>query len=125
MNTAQIPLPYLGVVKAGFPTFEEQGNNLLSLEEYLIENIHASFMTKLQNNNLRSIGILKGDLIIVERRARVNTGEIVLVITDNHHIFLQSELYDGKIILKSFINGSIHTDEVQVVGVIKGVIRKY
>jgi len=109
----------------GFPTFEEQGNNLLNLEDYLIENVHASFMTKMQSNTLSSISILKGDLLILEKRARVNANDIVLVMSDGHHSFLRAEMNNGHIQLRSFSNNSVQTGTVEVIGIIKGVIRKY
>lgn len=110
---------------AGFPTFEEQGNNLLNLDQYLIENVHSSFMTKMQNNNLASISILKGDLILLERRISVNADEIVLVMYDGHHIFLHAEMQDGRVILRSIPENALHSEAVEVIGVIKGVVRKY
>ncbi len=109
----------------GFPDFEEQEQHLMDLESYLLENIHASFMTKMKNSNLSSIGILKGDLIIIERRATVNYGDIVLVLTDEHHVFVKAEQFQGKTILRSFMTNDIQTSQAQVIGVIKGVVRKY
>ena len=109
----------------GFPTFEEQGNNLLNLEDYLIENVHASFMTKMQSNSLSSISILKGDLLILEKRAHVNANDIVLVMVDGHHSFLRAEMSSGHIQLRSINTNSLHVGSVEVIGIIKAVIRKY
>ncbi|MEO6508350.1 MAG: S24 family peptidase [Patescibacteria group bacterium] len=109
----------------GFPTFEETGSNLLNLEQYLIENVHASFLTKMQNDNLEPISILKGDLIILERRSSVNADDIVLVMDEGHHIFLKAELNKGQIMLRSVADNAVHSNAVEVIGVIKGVVRKY
>lgn len=109
----------------GFPTFEETGNNLLNFEEYLIENPHASFLTKMQSNNLAPVNILKGDLVIIERCSQANAGDLVLVIEEGHHIFLRAELTHGIMTLRSVFDGALHHTTVQIMGVIKGVIRKY
>jgi SOS-response transcriptional repressor LexA len=109
----------------GFPTFVEEENDLISLENYLTDNINASFMIKIKNDYLISIGILKGDLAVIERKQYVAGGDIVLVMMSNHHSFLRAEVQNGRTTLKSFLSNSSPTDSVQIIGIIKGIIRKY
>ena len=108
-----------------FPTFVEEENDLISLEEYLTDNIHASFMLKIKNDVLEKIAILKGDLVIVERKTQVSPGEIALGLANGHHSFFYVEKVEGKTTLRSFETDSSPEGSVQIIGVIKGVIRKY
>jgi SOS-response transcriptional repressor LexA len=82
-------------------------------------------MTRFQNNNLLPINVIKGDLLILERRYNVNAGEIVLVLHNGHHVFLRAALLNGRVVLQSLADGGLHSSAVEVVGVIKGVVRKY
>jgi SOS-response transcriptional repressor LexA len=120
-----LKLPLLGKIKAGFPTFAEEENDLISLEEYLTDNVHSAFMIRIKNDELSTLGILKGDLAVIERRPFVNAGDIVLGMTYGHHIFLRGDLLEGKTILKYVTSEKVPTTAVQVIGILKGIIRKY
>src|SRR4030042_4067951 len=76
-------IPFLGYVKAGFPTEAAEDLDLLSLDEYLIEKPNASFLLKVTGDSLSGIGILPEDLVVIERKSEAKDEDIVLALIDN------------------------------------------
>jgi SOS-response transcriptional repressor LexA len=118
-------LPFLGSIKAGFPTFVEEENDLISLEDYLTDNVHAAFMIKIKDDQLKNVGVLRGDLAVIERRPFVNVGDIVLVMINGKHRFLRGDMTQGKTVLKEIQTDNTPHFSTQVIGILKGIIRKY
>lgn len=57
----------------------EELEDTLSLDEYLIGNREATFLLKVKGNSMQDAGILKGDLIIVERGKNPKVNDIIIV----------------------------------------------
>ncbi len=121
-------LPILGLIKAGFPILAEEDKNYLSLDEYLIEDPHSSFLLKVSGDSLQGIGIFDGDLVIIEKRKEARSGEVVLAQIDREWTLK---------ILRRSANGQSYlaaanpkyppfypSEELQIYGVVKAVIRK-
>lgn len=125
-NFFQVPI--LGTVKAGFPTGVEEEISALSLDEYLIDKPNSSFILKVSGDSLEGIGILKGDLVILEKTKQANIGNVVLALIDNEWTLKIFGKKDGKPILKS-ANPNYPDfkpeNELQIFGIVKSVIRKY
>lgn len=121
-------IPLYGYIKAGFPTAFDEDLNLLSLEDYLIEKPNSTFMLKVNGDSMINAGILPNDLVLVEKRNQANDGNIVLARIDGE--------WTLKILRKSRRAISLEAanpkyppfiprQELQVFGVVKGVVRKY
>ena len=54
----------------------------MSLDEYLIENKEATFMMRASGDSMRSQGIFRGDLLIVDRSRTAHDGDIVIAVED-------------------------------------------
>ena len=76
-----IVLPYFeGTVPAGFPSpAEDYQETPLHLTEYLIENRAATFMMRVDGDSMKDVGILDGDLLVVDRAAKPVNGSVVVV----------------------------------------------
>jgi SOS-response transcriptional repressor LexA len=113
---------------AGFPTFEEEEHDLISLDEYFTQNLSASFMAHIKDNHLSRIGILKGDIVVIEKTVRTHHGDVLLVTIDNTPQFFRSDSIQGKTVFRTLDTFKLVTlpeEGVQMLGVIKGLIRKY
>lgn len=67
----------------GFKTeAEESVLDTMSLDEYLIENKEATFMMRASGDSLRADGILRGDLLVVDRSKQSRPGDIVIAVED-------------------------------------------
>jgi len=68
-------------VSAGFPTpADDTLERRLSLDEHLIRHPEATFLMRVQGNELREQGIQDGDLLIVDRAAAPSTGSLVVAV---------------------------------------------
>ncbi|MBN1262881.1 MAG: LexA family transcriptional regulator [Candidatus Pacebacteria bacterium] len=120
-------LPFFGLVKAGFPTGADEDHRFLSLEDYLIDKPQASFLLTVDGDSLSGIGILPGDLAIIEKRTEARTEEIVLALIDNHWSLKILRRQNGRLRLESANEKYpplYPKEDLQIFGVLKGVIRK-
>jgi repressor LexA len=103
----------LGYIYAGFPTSaSEELVDTMSLDEYLIDKIEATYLIKVKGESMVEEGILPGDLLLVERGRKPKPGDIVVAEVD------------GEYTMKCFKD--IKAKElVRVEAVVRSVIRKY
>lgn len=118
-----------GQVPAGFPvpTPDEQAD-LMSLNDYLIDNPNQTFLLKVGGDSLKEAGIMPQDLVIIERQSEARNGQIVLAHIDHEWTLKIFEKVRGQVRLLSANKeyaAIIPKTELLIYGVVKGVIRKY
>ena len=126
---AFIALPLLGYVQAGWPSpAEEELNDTISLDDYLIRNRTASFLLKISGDSMVEAGIMSGDLIVVERGRSAKVGDIVVAQVDNDWTVKRLEKRAGQYVLVP-ANRKYRTiqplAELTITDVVAGVIRRY
>ena len=68
-------------VSAGLPApADDAVERHLSLDDHLIRHPEATFLMRVQGNELRDQGIQDGDLLIVDRTAAPSTGSLVVAV---------------------------------------------
>jgi len=127
--SALFAVPILGTVEAGFPSpAEEETTDLMSLDEYLIENKEATFILKVSGESMIDAGIMPGDMVLVERGRDPRDGDIVIAEVDNAWTMKYFRKKGNKIILepanKKF-SPIIPKSDLRVAAVVRSVIRKY
>ena len=119
----------LGLVQAGFPSpAEEETQDLMSLDEYLISNPQATFLLKVEGDSMIDAGIRPGDLVLVQKNLSPKQGDIVVARVDNEWTLKIFERQKGCVILKpANINYPpiIPREELVIGGVIIANVRKY
>jgi len=76
-------LRMLGLVEAGFPSPAEEDNaDVISLDEFLIDNRESSFILKVKGDSMIDAGIHNGDLVIADRGREAKNGNIVIADID-------------------------------------------
>ena len=101
-----------GIIEAGFSSVVEgEMEDTVTLDEYLIENKESAYMLRVETDSMNDAGILRGDLIIVERGATPKSGDIIVALIDGHYH------------IQHFHKNN--RDELQVEAVVKSVVRKY
>lgn len=126
---AQIPL-YASPVSAGFPApADDEVTEAIDLNTFLIHNKPATYLVRVQGTSLEGIGILDGDLLVVDASLSPSSGQIVVASVN------------GEFLVKRFVkeNGSAYlkaenpaypplkvTDDMEggIMGVVTGVVRK-
>jgi repressor LexA len=76
-------IPMLGSVTAGFPVaVDEELQDTLSLEDYLIEKKDSSYILEVDGDSMIDAHIADGDMVIVERTNKAKDGDIVVANVD-------------------------------------------
>ena len=123
-------LPLLGIIKAGFPILADEDKRYMSLDEYLIEDPHSSFLLKVSGDSLSGIGVFDGDIVIIERKKTAVPGDIVLAQIDREWTLkILNRDPQTRISYLSAANPAYPPfypqEELQIFGKVKGVIRKF
>jgi SOS-response transcriptional repressor LexA len=67
----------------GFRTQEEEDAlERMTLDEFLIDNREASFLMRAASDSMRGEGILRGDLLLVDRSKDPRPGDIVISVEE-------------------------------------------
>lgn len=121
----------LGAVEAGFPTpAEEDLSETMSLDNYLIGNRDRTFMLKVSGESMIDAGIQEGDMLIVERRSDCKDGDIIVAFIEGGYTVKFFRKRAGKVWLEPANKNfkpivPSENEELQIMAVVKAVIRKY
>lgn len=122
-------LPFLGIIKAGFPIIADEDKNYLTLDEFLIEDPTSSFLFKVSGDSLIGVGVFEGDIVIIQRKKEAYPGDIVLAEIDRE--------WTLKILKRNKVDRILYLEaanpkypplypqeQLQIFGVVKAVVRK-
>lgn len=128
-NISLFSVPFLGSVKAGFPSdVAEESRETLNIEEFLIDQKENSYILTVDGDSMIDAHIADGDMVLVEKTNQAKNGQIVIANVDGeftmkyfkkegNKIWLQPANKDFKPIYpKMYLN---------ITAVVKAVIRKY
>lgn len=124
-------VPMLGTVAAGMPIEAIETDEMMALPEEMLPAAGQSYVLKVRGSSMVDEHIADGDFIVVHSRSSARNGETVVALVGGSHATVK-KMYrekDGRIRLQPanstmnpiFVNES----DVQVQGVVVGVIRKY
>lgn len=122
-------LPLLGRIAAGRPIEAIPDQDDINLMDFFMG--PNRFVLKVTGDSMIDAGILDGDMVIVEQRARAGNNEIVVALIDNEEATLKSIKHnmDGTITLmpaNSRLNPATYPAErVAIQGVVVGQMRSY
>ena len=88
------------------------------------------YVLKVRGDSMIEAGILDGDYVVIEQRDSANNGDIIVALVRNEEATLKRiEQKPGQVILHPANAGmeamAYLPDEVQVQGVLKGLLRSY
>jgi repressor LexA len=126
-----VELPLFGVVAAGLPIEAVADNETLTVPPDMIRKRKDNYVLRVEGNSMIDEQIRDGDYIVVQAQQSAEDGQMVVALVSGESATVK-KLYreDGNQIRLQPANqtmGSIMVDanEVQVQGVVVGVIRKY
>lgn len=118
-------------ISAGFPSpaadYAEEG---LDLNHYLVQNKPATFMFTVKGDSMMGAGICDGDKVVVDKALKPKHKDIVVAVVDDEYTIKRLYQLRGKTELQpenpnyepiTFNENS----ELQIWGVVVGVVRKY
>lgn len=123
--------PYFQSVRAGFPSpAEEEANDRISLDQLLIDKPNSTLLIRVKGESMIGLGIMPGDIVVVERTPDAKPGQIVVVNLEGEFTVKTLRQKEGALYLES-----AHPDyptfpmaaytHHALVGVVQGVARKY
>ncbi len=115
---------FLGTIWAGFASAaEDEISDTISIDEYLIRDKEASYLLKVEGDNMNEFGIVNGDMVVVERTTDFKNGAMVVVLRDDgYHI---EHFKKPKKEIKENKKEDEEGEEGQIIGTVVGSFRKY
>jgi repressor LexA len=120
-------LPILGTIAAGVPIEEIEDRETLDLSS-LIPNGAEVFALRVAGNSMIEDAIADGDIVLVERRDSARNGETVVAVLPEGEVTLKRFYKERDRIRLQPANSTmepIYTHDVQIRGVVVGVVRRY
>ena len=122
-------IPFLGTIAAGCPIEAVAQAETMRVPDQLLGS-RPCFVLQVSGDSMIEAGILDGDYVVIEQRDSANNGEIVVALVANEDVTLKRiEQKPGRVILHPENAGmkpmTYSPDEVQIQGVLKGLLRRY
>lgn len=122
-------VPLLGLVEAGIPSpTEEQVLDTMNIDDYVGGNREASYMLRVKGDSMIEAGIHEGDMVLVERTSNAKDRDIVIAYVDQEWTIKYFRQKGGRVFLEPANKNykPIYPEQdLQIVAVVKAVIRKY
>ena len=118
----------LSPIRAGLPEATDDGDaDALTLDDYLIERPSQTVLIRVKGDSMIDAGIFEGDLVVVEKRATAQKGEIVVAIVDNQFTLKRLDVERGEFLLRAENKAypPIRPEgSLEIFGVMVGLVRK-
>jgi len=128
-NVAAGTLPLLGKIAAGRPIEAIPNHDEVNLMDFFMG--PNRFVLKVSGDSMIDAGILDGDMVVVEKRARANNNEIIIALIDNDEATLKRIKHnkDGTITLipanPKLLPATYPAERIAIQGVVVGQMRSY
>lgn len=129
--TSDISLPFLGRIAAGQPIEAIPDIAEININDLLIGKGNSRYMLQIKGDSMVDMGILDGDMVVIERRDHAKNGEIVVALIDEQNATLKRFHIenDGDVLLipanASLTAQQYAADRVRIQGVLVGQMRTY
>ena len=122
-------VPMLGLVTAGLPaSVDEEMTDTVSLDGLLVKNKALTYMLEVDGDSMIDAHIEKGDMVLVERANVARDMQIVIAEVDGEYTMKYYRNKGGKVWLEPAnknYSPIYPTESLNVIAVLKAVIRKY
>jgi repressor LexA len=120
-------LPLAGTIAAGRPIEAVEDRESLDLEDMFVTP-HGTYVLRVRGDSMIEDSICDGDFVIVERRDHARDGEMVVALIDDGEATLKRLYREKNGIRLQPANPAyepIIVQDVQIQGVVVGVIRRF
>ncbi len=129
-GSRSVDVPLLGYVAAGSPIEAIAGTETIAVPEALLANRRDAYVLRVKGDSMIDEQIRDGDWVVVEGRKTANNGEMVVALLGGTDVTLKTFYHDhGRIRLQP-ANAAMQPifadpNDVQIQGVVVGVMRRY
>jgi repressor LexA len=125
-----VSLPLLGTVAAGMPIEAVEVAEAIDVPRELISKRGENFALRVSGDSMIEDQICDGDVVIVESRPEARDGETVVALVRGSDATLKKLYRDGPTVRLEPANAAlaaieVPAEDVQVRGVVRGLIRRY
>lgn len=127
VNDTIAMIPVVGEIAAGTPILAvENIDDYVPLNEDLVRG-GEYFYLKIRGDSMINKGILNKDLVLIRKQQYAENGQIVAALLDDSATVKTYYKEEGRIRLQPENDSMspIYTDFVEILGIVKGVFRKY
>lgn len=124
-------VPVIGRIAAGSPIEALQhGSSEITVPSTMISSSGEHYALEVKGDSMIDAGIHEGDVVVVQRQATANNGDIVVALIDDHEATLKRLRRKGGAIALEAANPAYGTrlyraDQVKIQGRMVGLIRTY
>jgi repressor LexA len=127
--TEEEGIPFLGCIAAGKPIEAISNADLMKVPDELLGR-GPCYVLQVAGDSMIEEGIFDGDYVVIEQQDTARNGEIVVALVNNEEATLKKiEQKPGQVILypanSSMVAMVYSPDEVQIQGVLRGLLRSY
>ncbi len=125
---ALVEIPLLGKITAGSPIERVEDNEHIKVPANMVRK--DTYALKVSGHSMIDDNIQDGDIIIVERKLSAENGQSVVALINNEQVTLKKFYIEADGIRLQPANSEMEAillknEEVEVLGVVTGVIRKF
>jgi repressor LexA len=129
MGGRAIELPLLGYVAAGAPIEAVVGTETIAVPEDMVGR-RETYVLRVRGSSMIDEQIRDGDYVIVEDRKTADNGEMVIALLGGHDVTLKKFYRENGQVRLQPANPTmtpivVPADQIQVQGVVVGVMRRY
>jgi repressor LexA len=122
-----VEIPLLGVVAAGKPILaEENYSGSIHVPADMVRS-SPCFALSVRGDSMKDVGIFHDDIAVIEQRQTADNGEIVVAMIDDavtlKRFFRENNRV--KLMAENPAYAPIYTQDVKILGRLRGIIRKY
>ncbi len=124
-NFAEVPL--LGTVAAGRPILSEENfSGMLRVPAEMVRT-GSGFALRVRGDSMKDAGILDGDTAVIEQSQTADDGEIVVAVIDDAVTLKRfyRERMRVRLVAENPEYPPIFTQDVRILGRLKGILRRY
>ncbi|HTX71848.1 MAG TPA: transcriptional repressor LexA [Rectinemataceae bacterium] len=122
-----VALPLLGAVAAGKPILADENFSGVVHVPADIVRTSTCFALSVRGDSMKDAGIYHGDIAVIEQRQSADNGEIVVAMIDDS-VTLKRFFRENnrvKLVAENPAYAPIYTQDVRILGRLRGIIRKY